>query len=401
MKHHMTIHKLALLTVAIVLLLTHCSIWTDTKKYDVVIVGSGLTGSVLAERLANIANKKVLVIEKRKHIGGACYDYHEPKTGILVSAYGIHAFHTNNQRVWDYVTAFVPWQRYEHRVAALVDGQLVTVPVNITTVNMLFQTNIAASDAMETWLLAHQQHFDPPHNAAEMTKNRVGEELYKKIFEPYTIKQWGMQPEELDASVTGRIPVRLDFDPRYFTDRYQALPVHGYTHFIKTLLTSPNIDLMFDTDYFAIKDSLNTSLTIYTGPIDRYFDHVGLQALPYRSMRFDLEIYFNTPYYQPYPCVNYPGMDYSIVRIAEYKHFLHQQSPHTVIVRETPCAEGEPFYPIPTQCNRDLYARYKKYAEACSDVVFAGRLATYKYINMDQAIDDALTTYQDVIKRLS
>lgn len=364
------------------------------------IVGCGLTGATIAERLAN-NGAKVTIIDKRNHIGGNCYDYIDKKTGIRINKYGAHLFHTNSEKVWKYINKFAEWQRWEHKVIASVDKQLVPVPVNITTVNCLCNQHILNTDEMHEWLDMNQIQNKNPKNSEEIALSRVGTELYDKMFKPYTIKQWGKEPKDLDSSVLARIPVRDNYDPRYFSDKYQALPKKGYTNFIEHMLKSPNITIMLNTDFNEFKQINNINHfngIIYTGPIDKYFESCGLDKLEYRSIDFKINRFMNikSTYYQPNSVVNYPEMDVPFTRIIEYKHFLNQKSKHTIIVSETTNNKGEPYYPVPNEKNQNLYNKYKLLADTeCTkrNVHFIGRLASYKYFNMDQAIEVALNYF--------
>lgn len=363
-------------------------------KYDILIVGAGLSGAVLAERFASHGDKKVLVIDKRDHIGGNCFDFID-ENGILINKYGAHLFHTNFEDVWEYVQQFSEWQRWDHRVLGAIEGKLINIPVNINTVNALCGTDIKDEKEMNQWLKTVQVQYDTINNSEEIAKSRVGEELYKKIFRDYTFKQWNKYPEELDPSVLARIPIRNNFDDRYFTDRFQALPKYGYTKFIKNILTHPNISVRKNVDYFDLKDSIDFHTLIYTGPIDRYFQNSGLEKLGYRSIEFIEERFKNMNFYQINSVINYPENNVPFTRIVEYKHFLNQHSPHTTIVKEITKDSGEPYYPVPNKRNLALYEKYKELAKLENNVHFIGRLASYKYFNMDQAIKNSLEWYNE------
>lgn len=356
---------------------------------DVLVVGAGLSGATIAEHIARVCNRKVLVIDKRNHIAGNTYDYIDKETGIRVGKYGIHMFHTNNERVWKYLQRFGTWSRWDHKVLSCVDGNYVPVPVNISTINTLCQENIQTEDEARHWLANHQVHYENPKNSEEVALSRVGTELYTKLFRPYTIKQWNKSPSELDPSVLARIPVRTNFDDRYFTDKYQALPVDGYTSIVESMLSHPNISVQLSTDWVDIRNTVQFKTMIFTGPIDQYFHESGLPKLEYRSLHFDWEVYKTSGYFQPVSQVNYPSDNVPYTRIVEYKHLLNQPSEYTILTRETSCDDGEPYYPVPNQQNQDLYERYKILAKK-SSVHFVGRLASYKYFNMDQAIDAAM-----------
>jgi len=366
------------------------------------IVGCGLTGVVIAERIASQLNESVLIIEKRDHIGGNCYDYIDNETGILVNKYGAHLFHTNNKEVWEYINRFDTWIRWEHKVLSYVDNKFVPMPVNITTVNELCNEHLQNEQDMNEWLENNQIKYEEITNSEEMAKSRIGETLYENLIKPYTYKQWNKYPNELNASVLARIPLRNNFDTRYFNDKYQALPKYGYTHFFESILSHPNIKYMLNTDYFDFIKNTNLKFKkiIYTGPIDAYFNLSELDKLEYRSIDFKIERYKNMNYYQPNSVVNYPELQYPYTRIVEYKHFLNQQSSHTIIVSETTNDTGEPYYPVPNQKNLELYKKYKKLAELEekeNNVYFVGRLANYKYFNMDEAITNALDFFDRFI----
>ena len=357
------------------------------------IVGAGLSGAVLAERLASEGKKKVLVIDKRDHIAGNCFDFTDDN-GILRNQYGLHAFHTSDKGVWDYVQKFAEWTAWESKVLSSVEGKLVNIPVNIHTVNALLGTDIQNEQEMDAWLSAVQTKYDTIENSEQMAKSRVGEVLYEKLFKNYTFKQWGKYPDELSPSVLARIPVRNNFDDRYFTDPYQALPKRGYTDFINNILSHKNIEVRLNTDFFEVKDSIHRDLLIYTGPIDQYFADRQMEKLEYRSLDFQVESYQNLDRYQESAQINYPGMEVPYTRIIEYKHLLNQKSPHTTVVKEFSKPDGEPYYPVPNKRNQDLYEKYRALAENEKNVLFVGRLASYKYFNMDEAIRNALNIYE-------
>ena len=365
------------------------------EKYDILIVGAGLSGAVLAERFASENNQKVLVIDKRDHVGGNCFDFID-ENDILINKYGAHLFHTNYEDVWDYINKFSEWERWDHRVYGSIDGKIINIPVNINTVNALCGTNIKDEKEMNQWLETVQIKYEKITNSEEIAKSRVGEVLYNKIFRDYTFKQWNKYPEELDPSVLSRIPIRNNFDERYFNDRYQVLPKYGYTKFIENMLSHPNITVQTNTDFFEFRNSIDFNTLIYTGPIDRYFKDSGLEELEYRSIDFIVERYKFMNFYQINSVVNYPKNNVPFTRIVEYKHFLNQQSPHTTIVKEISKDSGEPYYPVPNKKNLLLYEEYKKHMELEKNVHFIGRLASYKYFNMDEAIKNALDFYQSI-----
>jgi UDP-galactopyranose mutase len=364
--------------------------------FDILIVGCGLSGIVIAERIANILNKKVLIIDKRDHVGGNIYDYIDKETNILVSKYGAHLFHTNNERVWEYINKFDKWIRWDHQVLGYVDDKLINIPVNINTVNSLCNENIKSKEEMDIWLKKNQLKYDNIDDSEKMGKSRVGEYLYEKIFKDYTYKQWNKYPNELDPSVLARIPIRNDFDNRYFNDKYQALPANGYSHFVNQILYNKNITVLLNTDYFEfIKKKPSIKTIIYTGPIDAFYADKGLEKLEYRSIEFVQERYQYMNYFQTNSVVNYPQNNVKFTRIVEYKHFLNQKSDHTIIVKEYTKDEGEPYYPIPNKKNMELYEKYKLLSLNEKNIHFLGRLANYKYFNMDQAILNSLEYFDN------
>jgi UDP-galactopyranose mutase len=385
------------------------------------VVGCGLSGVTIAQQIAERLGERVLIIEKRDHIGGNCYDYVDEPTGVLLNKYGPHYFHTNDEGVWEYVRRFATWERYENVVLSRVDSKLVPVPVNITTVNKLCGENIQTEAEMDQWLAENQVRYDVVRNGAEMAKSRVGEVLYEKLFRGYTFKQWGVYPEALAPEVLARIPVRNSQDTRYFSDKYQALPVGGYTKMFERMLANSLIEVRLGVDYFEFmeqegvgggvgdedrgRDGVGASRrfdsVVYTGPIDRYFSALGHEPLEYRSLRFVYERHFGMNYYQPVGQVNYPGPEEEFTRITEYKHCLDQVSPHTIISKEYSCAEGEPYYPVLNDRNLALYETYRGMAEGLrgEGIHFVGRLANYKYFNMDQAIRNALDYFEAHLSR--
>lgn len=356
--------------------------------FDYLIVGAGFAGSVLAERLAAGSGKRVLVVDRRSHVGGNAYDHYDD-AGLLVHKYGPHIFHTNSREVFEYLGRFTEWRPYEHRVLASVDGQLLPIPINLDTVNRLYGLNLTALE-VEQFFAARAEKIEPVRTSEDVIVSRVGRELYTKFFRNYTRKQWGLDPSELDASVTARVPVRTGRDDRYFSDTYQAMPRHGYTRLFERMLAHPNIKLMLATDYREILGEIRYREMIYTGPIDEFFDYRH-GKLPYRSLRFHHETY-DRPRFQPAPVVNYPN-EQLYTRITEFKYLTGQEHAKTSVVYEYPCDGGDPYYPVPRPENAELYRKYKALADATPGVHFAGRLATYRYYNMDQVVAQALTLY--------
>jgi UDP-galactopyranose mutase len=317
----------------------------------------------------------------------------DEETGIRVNKYGAHLFHTKHKRAWDYIKQYSEWTPYEHKVLAFVDDKHVPIPVNIDTVNALFDLQMNSTEEMDQWLCSVQIPFENPNNSEEMALSRVGDSLYNKIFKPYTFKQWGKLPNELGPEVLARIPVRNNHDDRYFSDEYQALPSHGYTAVFEEMLRHPNIVIRLNTDYFSVKDTLKCGRTYFTGPIDAYYAHLGWEKLEYRSLDFERTVVRNIGFYQPNSVVNHPSESEPFTRIVEYKHFLNQQSPHTVLFHEYSKSGGEPYYPVPNLKNKALYAKYQQLAAEETSITFVGRLANYRYFDMDQTIMNALEMF--------
>jgi UDP-galactopyranose mutase len=362
------------------------------EMFDYLIVGAGFAGSVLAERLAREAGKTVLICDVRPHIGGNAYDHYNGD-GLLIHKYGPHIFHTNSREVFDYLSQFTEWRPYQHRVRAMVDGQLVPIPINLDTINQLYGLNLTAMQVDE-FLASVAEPREQIRTSEDVVVSKVGRELYEKFFRGYTRKQWGLDPSELDASVTARVPTRTNRDDRYFTDTYQAMPLHGYTRMFEKMLDHPNIKIMLNTDYREIEGIIPYREMIYTGPVDAFFDY-RYGKLPYRSLEFKHETH-DRPVYQPAPVINYPN-DYAYTRVTEFKYLTGQEHPKTSIVYEFPRAEGDPYYPVPRPENAAIYKQYKELADATSGVYFVGRLATYKYYNMDQVVAQALALYRKVL----
>jgi UDP-galactopyranose mutase len=359
--------------------------------FDYLIVGAGFAGSVIAERLARGLNKRVLICDVRNHIGGNAYDHYNDD-GILIHTYGPHIFHTNARHVFDYLSRFTLWRPYQHRVRACVDGQLVPMPINLDTINQLYGLNLTAFQLDEFFASVAEERAQI-RTSEDVVVSKVGRELYEKFFRGYTRKQWGLDPSELDASVTARVPTRTNRDDRYFTDTYQVMPLHGYTRMFQRMLDHPNIKIMLNTDYREIVGCMPYGEMIYTGPVDAFFD-CRYGKLPYRSLEFMHETH-DQPVYQPAPVINYPN-DYSYTRVTEFKYLTGQEHPKTSIVYEFPQAEGDPYYPVPRPENAALYEQYKALADETPGVHFVGRLATYKYYNMDQVVAQALKVYETI-----
>lgn len=356
--------------------------------FDYLIVGAGFAGSVLAERLANGSGKKVLICDRRPHIAGNAYDFYND-AGILIHKYGPHIFHTNSKDVFDYLTRFTEWREYQHRVLANVDGMLLPIPINLDTINKLYGLNLTAFE-VDDFFKKIAEPVEHIRTSEDVVVSKVGRELYEKFFRNYTRKQWGLDPSELDASVTARVPTRTNRDDRYFTDTYQAMPKHGYTRMFENMLDSPNIKILLNCDYREIVKHIPFRELIYTGPIDSFFDY-RYGKLPYRSLEFKHETH-DIKQFQSAPVVNYPN-EQAYTRVTEFKYLTGQEHEKTSIVYEFPQAEGDPYYPVPRKENAEIYAKYKALADARPDVYFVGRLATYRYYNMDQIVAQSLTEY--------
>ena len=365
--------------------------------FDYLIVGAGFAGSVIAERLAAGSNKKVLLCDKRSHIGGNAYDHYDD-AGILVHRYGPHIFHTNSREVFEYLSRFTEWRPYQHRVRAAVDGQILPIPINLDTINALYGLNLTSFE-LDSFFQKVAEPREQIRTSEDVVVSKVGRELYEKFFRNYTRKQWGLDPSELDASVTSRVPTRTNRDDRYFTDTYQAMPLHGYTRMFENMLDHPNIKIMLNCDYRDIENEISFREMIYTGPVDAFFDY-RYGKLPYRSLKFKHETH-DQPIFQPAPVVNYPN-DQLYTRVTEFKYLTGQEHAKTSIVYEFPQDEGDAYYPVPRKANADIYAKYKALADQTPEVHFLGRLATYKYYNMDQIVGQALTSYAKIsgMKRL-
>jgi UDP-galactopyranose mutase len=359
--------------------------------FDYLVVGAGFAGSVIAERLARGSDKKVLVVDRRPHIGGNAYDHYNDD-GLLVHKYGPHIFHTNSRDVFDYLSQFTEWRPYQHRVQAWVDGQLLPIPINLDTVNRMYGLSLTSFELDEFFAKVAEPR-EQIRTSEDVIVSKVGRELYDKFFRNYTRKQWGMDPSELDAQVTARIPVRTNRDDRYFTDTYQAMPKHGYTRMFENMLDHDNIKILLKTDYREVEELIPYREMIYTGPIDEYFD-CRFGKLPYRSLQFAFET-VEKEWAQPVAVINYPN-DHAYTRVTEFKHVTGQSHPKSSLVYEYPMAEGDPYYPVPKPENTELYKQYQSLAEQTPGVWFVGRLATYKYYNMDQVTAQALTVYKKI-----
>jgi len=371
------------------------------KDFDWLVVGAGLTGATFAERIASQLGETVLVIDRRAHVAGNTYDCLDD--GIRVHRYGAHIFHTGSERVWHYLSQFTDWRPYEHRVLASVAGQLVPLPFNLNTLEALIGTRQAAplvASLVDEFgygtripILRLLEH--PNRTLADL-----GSFVYDSVFVNYTLKQWGRRPEDLDPAVTGRVPVLISRDDRYFRDRHQALPADGYTTMVTRMLDHDLITVATSTDHNSIGPAVRCRRTVYTGPIDEYFAGV-YGPLPYRSLRFE-DTRLATGPYQPVAVVNHPN-EHDFTRIIEHAHFGGPREGSTLITREYPeeyqPGINEPYYPLPTPDSRQLYGRYAALlAEVAPTTVFAGRLAKYRYFDMDEAVSQALQIFKQQVR---
>lgn len=372
-------------------------------KVDCLVIGAGFTGAVLAERMASQLNQKVLVVDQRDHIGGNAYDYYD-EHGILVHKYGAHIFHTNSEKIWNYVSNFTSWRPYFHHVRAAIDGKVVPVPFNLNTLEMLFphcMSQTLERSLIERYGLGAKVPILKMLEEQDSGLKELSRYIHKNVFHNYTLKQWGLKPEELDPSVTGRVPVFISRDDRYFQDTFQGIPKHGYTELFRRMLAHPNIHLLLKTTHREAIAGVRFDRMIFTGPIDEYFDYCH-GPLPYRSLRFEFR-HEQEASFQEVAVVNYPN-EHLYTRIIEFKHFSGQKSSGTTIAYEYPEAHepnlNVPYYPIPRAEHSQQYVKYLRQAERINDkVIFAGRLADYKYYNMDQAVGRALSVFARVTQQ--
>ena len=366
------------------------------SHYDYLVVGAGFAGSTLAERLAADSNKRVLVIDRRPHIAGNAFDVHDD-AGVLIHQYGPHIFHTNSDEIVRHLSRFTGWRTYEHRVLASVGDKLVPIPINRTTLNMLYGLDLRTDEQAAAYLASRAEPVEKIRTSEDVVVSAVGRELYETFFQGYTRKQWGIDPSGLDKAVTSRVPTRTNTDDRYFNDSFQAMPKLGFTRMFENMLDHDNIMVMTGVEAGDVMADVLYDRLVFTGPVDEFFDH-RFGPLPYRSLRFEHQTH-DVEQYQPVAVVNHPHPDTPYTRISEYKHLTGQKHPKTSITFEHPAAEGDPYYPIPRAENQALYKRYEELALARPDVAFVGRLATYRYYNMDQVVGQALATYRKLRER--
>ena len=365
------------------------------REFDYLIVGAGFAGCVMAERLASQCDKQILLVEKRNHIGGNAFDEID-ELGILVHRYGPHLFHTNNRKVFDYLSMFTEWRKYEHKVLASLKNVLYPIPINKITINKLYNVNLRTGREVEEYLKNVKEERYPILNSEDLIVNQVGYDLFEKFFKYYSKKQWNIEPKNLSPSVCGRIPVRFNDDCRYFNDKYQFMPEQGYTEMFKKMIGHKNIELVLNEDYKNIIDDFKFNKIIYTGPMDYFFDY-EFGKLPYRSIRFEFKNYHKEKF-QEAAQINYVDESVEYTRVVEFKHITGQQSNITTVSFEYPQIDGEPFYPIPSENNRLQYLKYKEKADKLKNVIFCGRLAEYQYYNMDQVVANTLKKCEEMLK---
>lgn len=358
-------------------------------NYKYIVVGAGLAGLTIAERIANALNEKVLIIEKRNHIGGNVYDSYNEE-GILIHNYGPHIFHTNDREVYQYLSQFTPWNDFWHRVLTYVDGNLIPMPITVETINKLYNLNLSCGE-IEEFLKKQAVGIDEIKTSKDVALSKVGTDIYQKIFETYTKKQWGIDPGEIDTSVISRIPIRLNRDTRYFNDKYQGMPKYGYTKMCEKMISNKNIKILLNTDYKEVIDDLQYEKLIYTGPTDYFYNYMH-GKMAYRSIDFVFETHYKDEY-QAAPVVNYPN-DYDFTRITEFKKLTGQEHKMTTILKEFPCSEGEPYYPFPTKECKEQFALYQAEMKKEKNVIFLGRLAEYRYYNIDAVVRRALDIFE-------
>jgi UDP-galactopyranose mutase len=370
------------------------------KNPDLVVIGSGFFGSTIANLAANELGLKVLILEKRNHVGGNAYSEKDPLTGIEIHKYGSHIFHTNQKEIWEYIHQFTEINTYRHKVQAIHAGQNYDFPINLSTLSKFFDLNYNPESARDLFA-DYRKKFPTPKNFEEKAISMVGFELYDAFIKNYTYKQWQVDPKKLPSSIISRIPTRTNFNSDYFEDKYQGIPIHGYTNWITRMLEHENISMELGIDFFKTKDLWRgTSLVVYTGPIDRYynyeFGHLGWRTIDFELERLDLSDY------QGVAVMNYPDLDVNFTRIHEFKHLTPSKHvDQTLIMREYSRLaerEDEPYYPINTSEDRLKLSRYKELASREKGVFFGGRLGSYKYLDMHMAIASARTMFQNQIR---
>ena len=371
----------------------------DPDAYDTLVVGAGYAGSIMAERLASQCGHRVLIIDRRDHVAGNAYDYAD-EHGVICHKYGPHIFHTQSDKVVDYLSRFTEWRPYEHRVLANVRGQQLPMPINRDTINRLYGLELDSEAAVEAFLAERAEPRERIETSEDSCVARFGRDLYEAFFQGYTRKQWARDPSELHASVCARIPIRFDQDDRYFNDTFQKMPAEGYTAMFERILDHPNIEIRTGADFAGVRDEVSYDHLVYTGPIDEFYDH-RFGKLPYRSLEFEHHT-VETPngeLVQPAASINEPSADVPFTRTTEYRHLTGQIHTHSTLATEFPRSEGDPYYPVPQAENRELYKRYETLGtQQDPNVTFVGRLARYQYLNMDQVTAQALSTFEGLLE---
>jgi UDP-galactopyranose mutase len=360
-------------------------------KCDCLVIGAGITGMTVARILAE-EGKMVLVLDRRNHIGGNCHDEYD-EHGILVHKYGPHIFHTNYKQVWDFLCRFTEWRHYQHKVSAYVESMLLPIPINVDTINRLYNLSVTPA-TMASYLESVSVKLDAVKNSRDAVITRLGVDIYEKFFKNYTLKQWGISAEDIHPSVCERIPIRLNRDSRYFSDQFQGIPLHGYRKMFERMAAHRNIHLLLQVDSRDVLGEVKYKGLVYTGPIDEYFNCI-YGKLGYRSLRFDFRNYRRESF-QASSVINFPN-DYEYTRTTEYKKITGQEAGSTTVSYEYPCNEGDPYYPMPTADNQQLYAKYAKEAKKEGNIVFAGRLGSYRYLNMDVACFEGMEIARDLL----
>lgn len=367
----------------------------NIKKYDFLIVGAGFAGSVMAERIANKLNKKILIIDKRPHVGGNCHDTLD-KTGILVQQYGPHIFHTKNKQVFKYLSQFTKWNNYKHKVIALYKNSYYPIPINLDTINKFYGLKLKNANEVQDFLKTKKLKIKEIKNSKDIVVSKFGKELYNAFVKYYTKKQWGKFPEELDKSVLERLPIKYDNDPYYFNDIYQGMPLKGFTNIFEKMLSNKNITILLNKDFFKLPPNITYKHLIFTGRIDRFFNY-QFGKLEYRHSAFTFDK-INKSSYQPNSVINHTDEKTKFIRITEFKKFYNNRTNKTIICKENFCGRGEATYPLINNNNLELLKKYEKLSKNKKNTIFIGRLAQYKYLNIDQVIKESLDTFTQLPK---
>lgn len=360
------------------------------KKFDYLVIGAGISGCVIAERLASVG-KKVLIIDKRNHIGGNCYDFYDD-AGVLIHKYGPHLFRAKSEEVIEYFSEFTEWILHNYKVKARIKNKLYSFPINRRTFEQFFNKEFSSENELKSFIESlRDKSISEPKNAEEQIVQKVGKEIYDAFFKGYTEKQWGIEAKDLDAFVTARVPIRFDYNDNYIMEEFQAMPKDGYTKMFEKMLMNENIEIKLNLEYSDdLKDA--TEKIIWTGTIDSFYNY-KFGKLPYRSLEFVFVSFYNKEFVQEEMAINYPEKQIPYTRIVEIKYATHQKTPNTTISIEFPKSEGEPYYPMPTKEAKELYEKYYEESKKEKNIFFVGRLGKYKYLNMDQCVEEALELF--------